>query len=363
MPSAIQTSANRENLGSIVDCNQKQCSITVMLPESLHVDGCATTTISQAALQSALGVGNAAFKNVHEIEATAIQNGTKGHLGISLFHDNGSVLHTNTRATHMSKTGKISQHHFVAPPGASSKEHHPSIHIDDSTQLPTDVQHNAVRQMARWSHFLPEAGQEVTAAAMMKGVKSVKSILANGESVTQHAVPVQSPGALKSDVGPIVQMVQANVKNPMFINKVFGNGTRGAVPTITHNGVEHVTFSDAQINNIQADLRANLSQKSQFESGGLTIGAAALDGEVESAGVQSPTYVRLTFKRNPVKLKPDAPEAEQKSALHLNEALEMMNEPGQISVAADMAGPSDDIPPGLVVEGAVKTEVLDVNDD
>ena len=360
MPATVKTSANRENLGSIVDCNQKECSITVMLPESLHTDGCCTQTISQAALQSALGVGNAAFKNVHEIEATAIQNGTKGHLGISLFHDNGSVLHTNTRATHMSKDGKLSQHHFVAPPGASSNDHHPSIKIDQSSQIGLEAQQNAVRQMARWSHFLPEAGQEITAAAMMKGVKSVKSTLANGESVTQHAVPVQSPGAVKSELGPVVQMVQANVKNPMCIKKVFGDSTKGAVPTISHNGTDHVTFSEEQMRDIQADLKNNLSQKSQFDSGGLTIGAASLDGAPEASADQAPTFVRLTFKRKPVQLTESAEVSDSATALHVNDALTMMNEPVQSSVALEMDGAGADIPAGLVVEGAVKHEIIDV---
>lgn len=362
MPATVKTSANRENLGSIVDCNQKECSVTVMLPESLHTDGCCTQTISQAALRSALGVGNAAFKNVHEIEATAIQNGTKGHLGISLFHDNGSVLHTNTRATHMTKDGKLSQHHFVAPPGASSKDHHPSIQIDQSSQIGLDAQQNAVRQMARWSHFLPEAGQEVTAASMMKGVKSVKSTLANGETVTQHAVPVQSPGALKSDLGPVVQMVQANVKNPMFIKKVFGDSTKGAVPTISHNGTDHVTFSEEQMRGIQADLKNNLTQKSQFDSGGLTIGAASLDGLPEASADQAPTFVRLTFKRKPVQLAEHTEASNSATAMHVNDALTLLNEPVQSSVALEMDGDGVDIPAGLVVEGAVKHEIVESKD-
>jgi 5-carboxymethyl-2-hydroxymuconate isomerase len=359
MPPATRTSADRSQLetGNIIDCNQSQASVTVMLPTSLHTDGCCTTTISQKTLQSALGVGNAAFKNVHEIEATAIQNGTGGHLGISLFHDDGSKLHTNTRATHITEKGSASQHHFVAPVGLSTKQEHTALALSEDSFVPHEAQKNAVRQMARWKHFLPDAGQSVTKSTMMKGVKTVKSTLADGSTVTSHAVPIESPGASKSSLGPIVQMVQANCKNPMFVSKVFGAETKGAVPTVEEQGKTYVTLTDPQLHSIQSDLKNNLTQKSQFESGGLTIGAARLDDVAGSTAEQKPTFVRLTFKRTPVDFSGDSEVEQKQTAMHIHDALEAMKEPPTV-VTDNVAEVDQDIMGKAMHPGAVNSIVV-----
>ena len=364
MPAASKTSADRGQLdtSNIVDCNQKQASVTIMLPTAeLMEKGCCTSTISQKTLQSALGVGNAAFKNVHEIEATAIQNGTSGHLGISLFHDNGSKLHTNTRATHITEKGSSSQHHFVAPSGLSSKDHHTALSISEDSFVPKEAQHNAVRQMARWKHFLPDAGQAVTKSTMMKGVKTVKSTLSNGESITSHAVPVESPGAKKSSLGPIVQMVQANCSNPMFVEKVFGSETKGAVPTVEDGGVKYVTLTDAQLNNIKSDLESNLTQKSQFESGGLTIGAARLDNLDDKTASQAPTFVRLTFHRSPVSFTNEVEGKQSNTAIHVHDALSALNEPVTATTTVEDGEIDTDVMARALHPDAINSIVVDHN--
>lgn len=324
----METRHARHDLGSKLCMGNEQVDMTVHLSPVEGDQKTCIAKISQAELCQALGV-NAAIPEctgITQINLVASETPAGGTTAYSLYHGNGDQLQTAQRASVFTDQHAMS-HHFVHQGKALS---HSQVPLEIAQSVTTGDIASGLKRVARWDNHASQ--DQATMKDVMRGITSLKVTSGPDANTVVHAVPVIEQGATTEEMGAMTTLFARNRDNAEFNQQVFNSKT--SPETVQINGQPHFKVADTAMQQLQANMKENLTKKQQVTNG-LVIKSTRYGGD--DAVAEGPA-VTFRIKRTPLSsqigMSQSDTEANQNQVVDLHSAMRQVEGPETVVLSA-----------------------------